>query len=289
MKKNKFRKVKMVLLTILLANLAVAALKIIIGSSIHSASMTADGFHSLTDGSSNIIGLIGVYFASKPRDENHPYGHGKFETLSGLVIGGMLLVLGGKTVMDAVHRFFEPMTLQISSESLVVLVITLLINIFVSAYEYHQGKKLNSTILVSDSLHTRSDIFVSVGVLITLTCIKLGLPSIIDPIASLLVSGFILHASWEIFRSVGGVLVDRAVVGAEEIKEIIMQFDKVKDVHDIRSRGNGDDLYIDMHVMTEPDMSVEQSHVLTHEIEDRIQEEVSEKAQVIVHLEPYYD
>ncbi len=289
MKNIKFRKVKMVLLAILFANLAVAALKIIIGSSIHSASMTADGFHSLTDGSSNIIGLIGVYFASKPRDENHPYGHGKIETLSGLVIAGMLLILGGKTIMDAIHRFFDPMTLQISSESLIVLVVTLLVNIFVSAYEYNQGKKLNSTILISDSLHTRSDIFVSLGVLITLACIKLGLPPIIDPIASLIVSGFILHASWEIFQSVSGVLVDRAVVCTEKIKEIIMEFDKVKNVHDIRSRGTGDDLYIDMHVMTEPDMSVEQSHTLTHEIEDKIQEEVSDKAQVIVHLEPYYD
>ncbi|MGI6706172.1 MAG: cation diffusion facilitator family transporter [Clostridia bacterium] len=289
MENIKFRKVKMVLLTILFVNLAVAALKIIIGSSIHSASMTADGFHSLTDGSSNIIGLIGVYFASKSRDEKHPYGHGKFETLAGLVIGGMLLVLGGKIVMDAIHRFFNPKTLQVSFESLIVLIATLLVNIFVSAYEYNQGKKLNSTILISDSLHTRSDIFVSLGVLITLACIKLGLPPIIDPIASLVVSGFILHASWEIFRSVSGVLVDRAVVGVEEIKEIIMEFDTVKDVHDIRSRGNGDDLYIDMHVMTEPDMSVEQSHALTHEIEDRIQEEVSKKAQVIVHLEPYYD
>jgi cation diffusion facilitator family transporter len=88
---NNFKRVQKVLFIILLANIFIAVLKIITGSIIKSASLTADGFHSLSDASSNIVGLIGIHFASKPKDEDHPYGHNKFETLAGLFISVMLI------------------------------------------------------------------------------------------------------------------------------------------------------------------------------------------------------
>ncbi|MBQ1787139.1 MAG: cation diffusion facilitator family transporter, partial [Turicibacter sp.] len=94
-----YKKVKKVLWIILLANFAVAILKIIVGTTIRSSSMTADGFHSISDGTSNIVGLIGIGLAAKPRDKEHPYGHNKFEVISGLFIGAMLLVLGIKIVL----------------------------------------------------------------------------------------------------------------------------------------------------------------------------------------------
>ena len=179
MKDDNYKKVKQVLWIILFANFTVALLKIIIGKSIKSSSMTADGFHSISDGSSNIVGLIGITLASKPIDKDHPYGHNKFEVMSSLFIGAMLVFIAGKVVFDALSRFINVVTPNISIGSLIALIITLGINIFVCNYEYKKGKKLNSYILVSDSLHTKSDIFVSVGVLVTLIRIKLGLPSII--------------------------------------------------------------------------------------------------------------
>lgn len=283
-----FKKIKQVLWIIMFANLAVALLKIIIGSAVKSASMTADGFHSLTDGSSNIIGLIGISLAIKPMDKDHPYGHKKFETLAGLFIAGMLLVIGGKIIIDAISRFLNPVALHITLDSLITLLITLGINIFVCTYEYNKGKKLNSYILLSDSLHTRSDIYVSIGVLATLICVKLGLPPIIDPIASLIVSIFILHASYEIFKSAGSILVDKAVIDTEKVKELTLEFEQVKGVHNIRSRGSEDDVYIDMHILTEPNMSVEKSHDLIHAIETRMRSEINDNLQVFVHLEPFY-
>jgi cation diffusion facilitator family transporter len=283
-----FKKIKQVLWIIMFANLAVALLKIIIGSAVKSASMTADGFHSLTDGSSNIIGLIGISLAIKPMDKDHPYGHKKFETLAGLFIAGMLLVIGGKIIIDAISRFLNPVSLHITLDSLITLLITLGINIFVCTYEYNKGKKLNSYILLSDSLHTRSDIYVSIGVLVTLICVKLGLPPIIDPIASLIVSIFILHASYEIFRSAGSILVDKAVIDTEKVKNLTLEFEQVKGVHNIRSRGSEDDVYIDMHILTEPNMSVEKSHALIHDIEKKMRNEINNNLQVFVHLEPFY-
>lgn len=288
MKDDNYKKVKQVLWIILFANFTVALLKIIIGSSIKSSSMTADGFHSISDGSSNIVGLIGITLASKPIDKDHPYGHNKFEVMSSLFIGAMLVFIAGKVVFDALSRFINVVTPNISIESLIALIITLGINIFVCNYEYKKGKKLNSYILISDSLHTKSDIFVSVGVLVTLIGIKLGLPSIIDPIASLIVSIFIIHSAYEIFKSSTGVLVDQAIIDENTIKKIIYEFEEIKDVHKIRSRGSENDVHIDMHIMVDPDISVEQSHILTHSIEEAIQSKINNSAQVIVHIEPFY-
>lgn len=288
MNSNNYKKVKQVLWVILFANFAVALLKIIIGAMIKSSSMTADGFHSLSDGSSNIVGLIGIGLASKPIDKDHPYGHKKFEVLSGLFIAGMLLFIGLKIIFDSFSRFVSPIAPSITIESLVTLILTLLINIMVCTYENRVGKKLNSYILISDSLHTKSDIFVSVGVLVTLIGIKLGLPPIIDPIASLVVSGFIIHSAYEIFQSTSGILVDKAVIEDEKIKSILSDFAQVKDVHKIRSRGSENDLHIDMHIMVEPHISVEASHSLIHDIERKIQKDINDSAQVIVHIEPFY-
>jgi cation diffusion facilitator family transporter len=238
MNTNNYKKVKQVLWIILFANFGVALLKIIIGGMIKSSSMTADGFHSLSDGSSNIVGLIGIGLASKPIDRDHPYGHKKFEVLSGLFIAGMLLFIGLKIIIDSFARFASPVSPTITTPSLITLILTLLINIFVCTYENRVGKKLNSYILISDSLHTRSDIFVSVGVLVTLIGVKLGLPPIIDPIASLIVSVFILHSAFEIFQSTSGILVDKAVIEDDKVKYVLSDFDLVKDVHKIRSRGS---------------------------------------------------
>lgn len=281
------KKVQKILLIILAANLLVAILKILVGMVIQSISMTSDGFHSLSDGSSNIVGLIGIHFAAKPVDYDHPYGHNKFETLSTLFIAAMLLGVGLKVIITAVYRFSNPDVPHITGISLILLLITLVINIFVSKIEYKKGKELNSLILISDSMHTRSDIYVSFGVLITLVGVKIGLPPITDIMASLVIAGFIIHAAYEIFRENCGILVDKVAVDKEEIKSVVMSFEKVKDTHNIRSRGNNNNLYIDMHLMVEPYLNIEESHKLVHEIEDAIKINVCESAQVIAHLEPY--
>ncbi|WP_304340325.1 cation diffusion facilitator family transporter [Metaclostridioides mangenotii] len=285
---DNYKKVNQVLSIILFANLGVALLKIIIGSSVKSASMTADGFHSLSDGTSNIIGLIAIFFASRPKDENHPYGHKKIEAIASLIIGLMLLFIAVNIIFTAFYNLQNPVELSINALSLIVMVITLGINIFVSTYEYRVGKELNSQFLISDSIHTRSDIFISIGVLFTLLGVRLGLPSIVDPIVSLAVSGFIINSSYEVLKSSIGILIDRAAVDKSMIKELVFEFNEVKDVHNIRSRGSKNDLHIDMHIMVDPFISVEESHKLAHRIEKEIKTELNPNTQVIVHIEPFY-
>lgn len=287
MKADALKKVKRVLWIILFINLGVAVLKIAVGALIHSSSLTADGFHSIADGFSNITGIIGLRLASKPADSDHPYGHGKFETMSMLFISGALFFIAVSIIKNAIDKFSNPVTLEITAESLIVLVATLLVNIFVFTYEYVKTKKLESKILKSDAMHTGSDICVSIGVLVALFCIKMGFPPAIDPIASLVVSGFILFAAFEIFKSSSNVLLDRVAADERKLRDIALGFERVKDVHEIRSRGNGETLYIDMHIMTEAQMSVEESHKLIHKIEEKIRIEINNGAQLIAHLEPF--
>lgn len=287
MKNNNYRKVKQILWIILLINLAVALLKILIGNFMGSTSMSADGFHSLSDGVSNIVGIIGIWLASKPVDEDHPYGHNKFEVITGFFIGIMLLYLGFKTGVDAVEKLNNPFPPNITIVGIAMLVFTLILNVFVCLYEYKMGKKMNSYILISDSLHTRSDIFISIGVLLGLIGIKCGLPKIIDPIISLVISGFIFQTAYEIFKSTIDVLVDKAVVNTNDIREIISEFDEIKCCHDIRSRGSENSVHIDMHIHLDANTTVEVAHKLSHDIEDRIKEKINENAQVIIHIEPY--
>lgn len=287
--KEAYKKVKFVLWIILVANLGVAVTKIIVGYLINSASLSTDGIHSLSDGLSNIVGIVGITIASKPVDKNHPYGHKKSEIVASLFIGVMLLLLGLKTLFTGINRFVEPQDLNITLVSIISLIITICINIFVTTYERKKGEKYNSYILVSDSIHTKSDIYISVGVLISLIGIRFGLPQIIDPIISIIISVFILHASYEIFKESIGILLDKAVIEEEKIMEVLNTFPEIKDIHKIRSRGSANDIYVDMHIMIEPDTTLEESHILTHRIEEEIKREISNNCQVIIHVEPYHN
>ena len=269
------------------ANIIVAIAKIIMGTIINSSSMAADGFHSITDGSSNIIGLIGIGVAAKPIDDNHPYGHRKFETLTGLFIVSMLVFLGLKIITSAVNKLMNPVKPEVTIESLIVMIITLCINIFVAKYEHKKGVKLNSTILISDSMHTKSDIYVTIGVIITLIAVKFGAHPIVDGIASLIVAMCIFHAAYQIYKGASSILVDSKAIDTKKIEKIVISQEGVMGVHKIRSRGIIDDMHIDMHILADSQLSLEKAHTLTHEIQDALRKELNDNADVIVHLEPY--
>lgn len=190
--------------------------------------------------------------------------------------------------MEGIDRIINPIMPDISFQSIIILIVTILTNIVICIYEYNMGKKLKSQILISDSMHTRSDLFVSLGVLLTVISIKLGLPQIIDLLASFIVAAFIFHAGYDIFKYNRDILVDRAVVDVDKVRNIVLSFEQVKGIHNIRSRGNEEDVYIDMHIMIEPNLSVEKSHELIHSIEERISEDIKKNVQLFTHIEPYY-
>lgn len=279
-------KVKKILVVILFFNIFVAISKLIIGLIINSSSVIADSIHSMSDSTSNIIGIIAIMLASKPKDKEHPYGHKKFETIASISIGIILLTLGVSLIKTSIKNFFNPSPLYITIDSLIIILFTLIINIFVSIYENKQGHKLNSSLLIADSLHTRSDIFISLGVLISLICIKLGLPPIIDVITSFIISFLILYSSYEILKDNLSPLIDKNIIDEDTILEILKDFNSIYDIHNIRSRGFKDYIFIDMHIKVDPNLNVDEAHTLVHNVEDTLSSKLNREIDLIIHVEP---
>ncbi len=281
-----YQKIRNVLAAVLVLNWLVAFAKIFYGLYIHSASITADGFHSLSDGVSNIVGLVGIAFASQPKDKDHPYGHKKYETLFSLGIGAFLFFVCYELIEKAIERLYHPVFPQIDSMSFGVMLVTLAVNLIVMTYEYGQGKKLKSDILVSDSVHTKADIFTTLSVIITLVVVKMGYQQL-DAIASIFVALFIAYSGFEILRRNSRVLTDTVViVHTKLIRDIVLSVSGVEGCHKIRSRGRSDDIYIDLHTQVSPGMTMGSAHQISHDIENALKKTIPGVTEVIVHMEP---
>jgi cation diffusion facilitator family transporter len=284
--KKHYLDIQKVLWIVLALNWAVAAAKIIYGFMTDSSSMAADGFHSLSDGTSNIIGLIGIHFCSRPKDEDHPYGHKKYETLFALGIAAMLIIVAFTLGKAGVDRIIKPIVPQVDLISFAVMIITVMVNITVMIYEYRRGKQLQSDILIVDSMHTRADIFTSLSVIAALICIKLGFP-VIDPVITLVIAGFIAYSAFIIIRQESGILCDAAAItDTKKIEEIVAKIEGVKSCHNIRTRGRPDDVYLDLHIQIAWDMTMLDSHLLSHQIQKKIKNEYPQIVDVLVHMEP---
>jgi len=263
----------------------VAAGKLVFGIITKSASMTADGVHSFADGTNNIIGLLGLFISERPIDKTHPYGHQKYETLTALGIGGLLLIMAINLIKDAIMRFGHPVVPEVNVFSFVVMFVCLLINIYVMVYEKSEGEKIGSQILVVDAYHTRSDIFVSLSVIATLVAVILGVP-VIDTAVSLGIAIFIGFTALEMFWETSKVLSDAAMIDPGVIRDVILDFKEVESCHKIRTRGRQDYICVDLHVWVNPSMHISKSHELSHKLEKKLMEKFPGVKEVIVHIEP---
>ena len=282
----RLKEVRHVLIYTLFLNMAVALAKIIYGYKINSISMFSDGFHSFFDGTSNVIGLIGIWIASQPPDESHPYGHRKFETLSTIAIAVLIFFAGFEILKKAYHGLREPHSIEVTSMSFIIMSITLLINIGVMTYERKKGRELKSDFLIADALHTNSDIFVSLSVIISLIAAKIGYP-IIDSIAAIIIVILIAKIGYGILKSATDVLTDAARIDTREIKDIVMLIEGIKECHEIRTRGREDAVHIDLHILIDPGEQIHKAHDLAHSVEEVIKKKFPSIIDVVVHIEPY--
>lgn len=279
------REAKKVLWITLFLNFLVSAMKVVYGLATSSASMTADGLHSFSDGTSNIVGLIGLSIASRPKDATHPYGHQKFETLTSMGIGALLIAVAFNIFRSALDRFAHPAVPEVTLASFAVMIFTMAVNIGVMAYEYKKGRELKSDFLVSDSLHTRSDILTSSSVILSLFAVRAGFP-IFDPIISIFIAFLIVFTAMKILNDAAKVLSDASVIDTFKIESIVRSFTDVKLCHKIRTRGREDSIFIDLHIWVDPEMHIDKAHALSHEIERKLEAELPGVKEAIVHIEP---
>ena len=281
-----YSRIRKTLVIILILNWLVAIAKILYGLTTKCESMAADGFHSLSDGASNIIGLIGIHFACQPTDRDHPYGHKKYETFFSLGIAAMLFLVAFNLAKQGITHLAHPDNPTVDFKSFAVMFITTAINVWVMRYERKIGLELKSDILTSDAAHTKADIFTSASVIFALIVIKLGYP-VLDPIVTIIISLFIVHAGYEIVKESSGVLCDTAaILDVKKISDIVLAIKGVKTCHKIRSRGRPDDVYIDLHAQVHPDMHVDNAHKISYAIEEEIKKALPEVTDVVVHIEP---
>ena len=274
-----------VLFRVLLLNLAVAAAKLILGYATGAVSVISDGFHSLTDSASNVMGLIGLRAARKPPDADHPYGHRKFETLSAAAIFVFLLFVVVEVVRASFDRLAAGGTPAVTPLSFGVMIATLGVNIAVVRYETARGRALTSELLLADATHTRSDVLTSCAVLVSLAAVSLGYP-LLDPVGGLVISGFIAHTGLEIARDTSRILSDRAVMDEDAIRRVVMSVPEVLGSHHIRTRGSPDHTFLDLHVWVRGDASLDEAHRISHIVKDRLMQTYPQIADAIIHIEP---
>ncbi|TNF71076.1 MAG: cation transporter [Acidobacteria bacterium] len=276
--------IRRTLVGVLGLNLLVALAKLVVGWLSASISMVADGFHSLTDSASNVVGLIGISAAAKPPDEDHPYGHRKFETLAALIIGGLLAMTAWEVLKSCIERLRVGGAPEVTPLAYVVMGATMIINLAVSSYESRQGEKLESEVLKADAAHTRSDFYSSLAVVLSLIAAHYGYPQL-DVVAALAITLIIARAAFKILKENGMLLADTALLPAAEVRKVVLEVSGVESVHKIRTRAGTQGGHADLHIQLRPDMRLDEAHDIGHLVAAALRRELGLQ-DVLVHVEP---
>ncbi len=277
--------VRRILMIIFVLNILTALAKGIYGLYTDTLSMSADGLHSFFDSTANIIGLVGISLAARPPDRDHPYGHAKYESFAAMGIAILLFAGCLQLIVSAAGRLQSGGSPNVTGLSFVVMALTLIINVGVSSYEYVLGRRLKSSILVADSLHTRSDVFASLGVILGLFAVRMGYP-LADPIIALFICALIIHTGLEIIRESSTALLDRAVIDEQVIVNLARSVEGVCNCHAVRTRGMAEEIYVDLHIEVDASLSMELAHEVGVDVERAIKSRIPEVRDVVVHLEP---
>jgi cation diffusion facilitator family transporter len=274
-----------VLTRVLILNLAVAFVKLFVGYATGAVSIVSDGFQSLTDSAANVIGLVGMRAARKPPDADHPYGHRKFETLAAAGIFVFMLLAVLEIGRSALQHFSSAASPAITPVTFVVIAATLCVNIWVVRYEAGEARRHNSELLMADAIHTRSDVYATIGVLISLAAVRLGY-RLADPIGGIIIAVLIARTGFEIARDTSGILSDHVVIDEDDIRRVVMDVPGVLGCHRIRTRGPMDHVFLDLHVWFPADARLTEAHRISHVVKDRLTQKYPQIADAIIHIEP---
>lgn len=275
-------------------NLLLLAFKFVAGFVGHSSAMIADAVHSLSDFITDVIVIVFVRIAGKPVDEDHEYGHGKYETLASVIVGIMLAVVGVGLAVNGVEKtiaFFKGEPLE--SPGMIALVAALL-SIFAKEvlYQYTviRGRKLNSPALVANAWHHRSDAMTSIATLIGIGgAMLLGQRwNVLDPLAAVVVSVFILKAAFSLMKPGVDELLEKSLPDKDknEIAAIMTATPGVVAFHRLRTRRIGSKVAIDAHVKMDGSLSLRQAHDIASEIERSLKQRFGPDTYIGIHMEP---
>ena len=242
------------------------------------------------DGSANILALISIHIASQPPDEDHPYGHQKFETLGSLLLAG-LLIISAIGMSNQAYEFYQKGFSErtFSYYPFIAILISMGISYFVSRYEKRKGNELNSPILLADAEHTFGDFIISFAVLISLVTGYMGY-FLIDVITSACVGLYLTVLAFKIFKQNFPDLVDTSPIIPMSLIKQVESIPKIVDIHNFRSRGNSNWMHVDFHLHLDCELSLKEAHKIGQEAEKMMKEllkNFTRQLDVTVHIEPY--
>jgi len=285
--KNEAARISRVTWLGMVCNLGLSCVKLVVGYMVGSVGLIADGFHSLSDLGTDFAVLIGAAIAAKPADKSHPFGHGKFETFAIVVVAGVLIAVGTGLVWKAVNVVREPL----ATVNGTAIILVSLLSIAVKEWLYHITKRVaeqcRSSALKANAWHHRSDALSSVVILAGGGAALLGWEQG-DALAGLLVGLMVI--------AVGGKLAFEALSELSEgsagketisgIEEVVKRFEEIRGMHRLRVRRVGRELMMDIHIVLDPNLTIQVGHDIVQKVEKAISEEIDWPITLTVHVDP---
>lgn len=281
------RQAQRVTLIGMVIDIILGVLKIIFGILSHSYALIADGLHSFSDALTDILVIAITKYSRLEPDEDHPYGHERFETLGTVFLGCLLIAVAGAMAWDSVTRLITQTSIEIPTwPALVIAAISILAKELIFRYTHHIGTLIKSDLIIANAWHSRTDALSSIVVFIGIAGAMSGF-SWLDAAAAVVVALMIAKVGWDLSWDSIKELVDTAIPPEEtdELRQFIKQTPGIKNVHDLRSRHMGPDIILDVHLQVRPSISVSEGHQIGLIVTERLKTEYSHIREVTFHID----
>ncbi len=270
------------------SNTLITLLKLVVGVWTGSVAILSEAVHSATDLLAALIAFFAVRVSDTPPDPQHPYGHGKLESVSGAAEALLIFGAGIYIIVAAVQALVGGHETRSLGWGIGVMAATAVANTLVARHLFAVARRTDSLALLADAHHLSVDVWTSLGVMAGLAAVKLTGIAVFDPLAALVVAVFVLRTAWGLTHDALHPLVD-AVLPEDEVRaveQILTHDTRVLSFHKLRTRKSGSQRHIDVHIQVNDDLSLRDAHALTEELEDRMRETLP-NVEVVIHTEPY--
>ena len=272
-------------------NIVLALLKIMAGKIFYSMSLLSDGLNSLSDLITNVLVIVGLKVGSNPEDKEHPFGHGKIESVFSVIIGTFIMITAFELIKDNFSKltsFSNENNVNITLIPIVITVLAILIKIFQLTFMKKKAKKYNNALINSLLADYNTDIVISSSVLFGLLLSRVH--PIFDTIVGFIVSIYIIKSGYELIKENSLILMDSQDDELiEKIRSEILQFEEIENAHDFRMTTSGKDIYMFVDVRMDKNKTIEEAHDITNKISKRIKHKYKNIKRLLIHIEPVYE
>ena len=274
----------------IIANTFLAIFKLLAGIFAHSSAMISDAIHSASDVFSSFVVIIGIKLSSKEPDKEHPYGHERLECVAAMILSVILFITGAGIFYNALKNIITGDYNNIAIPgvlALIAAIVSIVVKEAMYWYTRHYAKKIDSSALMADAWHHRSDALSSVGALIGIFFARIGYP-IMDSVASIIIFIFIVKASIDIFMDATNKVVDHSCDEEleKEIYDYVMKNKDVKDIDLFRTRMFGNKIYVDLEICLDEKLTLKEAHDIAESLHDKLEKKFDKVKHVMVHVNP---